>query len=517
MSRMELHLANSIGQACKLAAEQFELRARQYEYRKDPAKWAMDRLSLHLWSKQRAIGEALVTNKKVAVKSGHGIGKSFLAAILVLWWVETHIGEDTLVITTGPTGEAVRGIVWEYVRKMHRSGDFIGVVSEQAEWKDNNRDIIGKGIKPADNNNASFNGRHYKYTLVLIDEACGVPAALFGSAEAITTTDTCRILAIGNPVDPNTEFGNIFLGNGGKGLDTWAKITISVTDNPNFTGEKVPQDMLDNLTSQSQVDAWAEKYGRDSNEFKFKVLGEFPESSDSKMFPLHLLYRGMDAVVLPRQDARPVLGVDVARFGGDSSTCISNLDGLITIEGKWNGKTTVEVAAAVHEIAVRTHASEVRVDAAGVGGGVVDQLRVLSVNHDYVVWEMLGNGATPDPKAYRNTRAFWHGHVYDLLLNSKISLPDITHNEEATQLFEEMRELEKKYTPDWGALQIESKDDMRRRNVKSPDFSDALMYACAPLGSPDDTRSQFGPGDMASYDPYDDPDLMSMGFAISPL
>lgn len=275
--------------------------------------------------------------------------------------------------------------------------------------------------------------------------------------------------------------------------------------------------MRDNLTSVAQVKAWEERYGLDSNEYKFKVLGEFPESSDSKMFPLHLLYRGMNNTVLPRPDSRPKLGVDVARFGGDSSTCVSNLDGLITLEGKWNGKTTVEVAQLVHEIAVARNASEVRVDSAGVGGGVVDQLRILAVNHDYVIWEMHGNGATPDPKKYLNTRAYWHANVFEMLLTDQLSLPDTTGSPEATQLFEEMRELEKKYNVTWGSLQIESKDDMRRRGVKSPDFSDALIYATAPLTDPDDPRSGFGPGDIATYDPYDDPDIVAAGFVISPL
>jgi hypothetical protein len=513
---------NTVAMAADRAMVHFKRRAEQLAYRKDPAKWAKDRLGLYMWSKQRGIAEAIVTNHKVAVKSGHGIGKSFLAAILVLWWIDTHIGEDVLVVTTAPTKSQVTGIVWEYIRKLHlennRKNDrlhkFIGTISEQAEWKDDDRSIIAFGVKPADNNNAGFAGRHYDHTLVLLDEACGVKADLFMSAEAITTTDTCRILAIGNPVDPNTEFGNIFLGNGGRGLDDWDKHTISTLDNPNFTGEDVPASMRNSLTSKAKVDGWRQKWGEDSNEWRIRVTGEFPESSNSKMFPLHLLYQGINTVMVPGETTRCTLGVDVARFGDDSSTVIRYHDGDTSIEGKWNGLNTVQVAQKVHELAVRLNARSVRVDGTGVGSGVVDQLRVLSLNHDYLVIEMVGSASSPDFKKYLNARAWWHQNVYDLLAAGQLHLPDTTNDPEATQLFEEMRELEKKYNVTWGSLQIESKDDMRRRKVSSPDLSDALMYACAPL--PEDSELGYlGPGDMTYYDPMED-DEYSRGWVIAP-
>lgn len=514
---------NTVAMATDRAMVHFRRRAQQLEYRKDPARWVKDKLGQHLWSMQRAVAESIVVNRKTAVKSGHGVGKSYLAAILTLWWIDTHLGEEVLVVTTAPTKSQVTGIIWEYIRKMHADNNrkqdlmnhFVGSISEQAEWKDDDRNVIAMGVKPADNNNAGFAGRHYDHTLVILDEACGVKGDLFMSAEAITTTDTCRILAIGNPVDPNTEFGNIFLGNGGRGLTDWSRHTISVLDSPVFTDEQAPAAILRSLTSKHIVDGWRLKWGEDSNEWRIRVTGEFPESSNSKMFPLHLLYQGINTVMVPQEGTRCVLGVDVARFGDDSSTVVRYHDGDTSIEGKWNGLSTVQVAQKVHELAVRLNARSVRVDGTGVGSGVVDQLRVLSLNHDYVVVEMVGSASSPDYKKFLNARAWWHQNVYDLLARGVLHLPDTTNDADATQLFEEMRELEKKYNVTHGSLQIESKDDMRRRKVSSPDLSDALMYACAPVDE-DSELGMLGPGDMTYYDPSEDFEYLSRGFVISP-
>lgn len=495
MATMTSEVPDTMLEAVTRAAEHYRVKARMALYRNDPALWAKERLGITLWSKQAAIALSVVKNKRTAVKSGHGIGKSYLAAVLIMWWIDTHQDDirEVQVITTAPTWSMVRGIVWEYVRAMHKDHGFLGSINEQAEWRDDERFIRAFGTKPADSSSTGFSGRHYDYTLVLIDEASGVPEILFTSAGTVTTVDTCRILAIGNPIDPNTFFGSLFLSNGGNGLPGWAKYTISTMDTPVFTGEEAPAKMLKSLTSKSQVDDWRDQWGADSNDFKARVLGEFPETTEDSMFPLHLIYRGINLSLDPMalRGIRPVLGVDISRFGTDKSTVISNTGGLIIIEDIWTDKgeginDSIYAAQKVHDIAVRTHAREVRVDSIGPGSGVVDQLRVLCLNHDYVVMGMRGDGASTDNTKYLNARAEWHAQLRDKLAASEISLPDVTKDGEegqekdhdGTQLFEEMRQIKKKYAKNM-TLQIESKEDMRKRGVHSPDISDAVVYATA--------------------------------------
>ena len=75
----------------------------QQRYRTDPAKWALDKLGIVFHDKQIEIGQAIVENRNVAVAAGHGTGKSFQAAILACWWVDTHPLGTAYVATTAPT------------------------------------------------------------------------------------------------------------------------------------------------------------------------------------------------------------------------------------------------------------------------------------------------------------------------------------------------------------------------------------------------------------------------------
>jgi len=58
----------------------------------DPIKWAKERCGIHLWSIQQEIAWSVVNRKRTAVQSAHGMGKSFLAATLAAWWVDTPPG-----------------------------------------------------------------------------------------------------------------------------------------------------------------------------------------------------------------------------------------------------------------------------------------------------------------------------------------------------------------------------------------------------------------------------------------
>src|SRR5258708_6900284 len=114
------------------------------------------------------------------------------------------------------------------------------------------------GRKPPDHNETSFLGTHARYVLVILDEACGIPEWLWHSAERITTGDPMgmRILAIGNPDDPNSHFARIFQN------PDWAHFKTSAHDSPNFTGEEVPAELREKLTSVE----WVEERKRDWGE-----------------------------------------------------------------------------------------------------------------------------------------------------------------------------------------------------------------------------------------------------------
>ncbi|WP_347042032.1 hypothetical protein, partial [Brachybacterium nesterenkovii] len=177
-------------------------------YRTDPKAWAVDKLGVHLWSKQQAIFDSVTEHRRTAVKSCHGAGKSFSAGALAAWWIDTHPVGEAIVVSTAPTYKQVHAVLWEEIRKQHRKGGLPGAVTLDDEWKIGDV-LVGMGRKPADHDAHGFQGIHRRYVLVLLDEACGIPAPLWDAVEAITTNDDARILAIGNPDDPNTQFGTV--------------------------------------------------------------------------------------------------------------------------------------------------------------------------------------------------------------------------------------------------------------------------------------------------------------------
>src|SRR5690625_2523935 len=110
------------------AIEHFENQLVVDRYYNDPAGFAKDVLGIHLWSLQQEIAENILKTKRTAVKAGHGVGKSYLASILAIWWIATRIkhgADKVLVVRTAPTYAQVHGVVWEHIR------NFIGVAAQR--------------------------------------------------------------------------------------------------------------------------------------------------------------------------------------------------------------------------------------------------------------------------------------------------------------------------------------------------------------------------------------------------
>lgn len=486
-------------------------------YREDPVLWIEERLGQTLWSAQKAICHSLVANKNTAIKSCHGIGKSQLAAWLVCWWVDVHPSADTVVVTTAPSSDQVRKIMWEYIRKTHAEFGLRGTVSEQAEWKDERRNIVAYGRKPSDTNMNVIQGEHKKYTLVLIDEAGGVPPNIWVGADAITTMPTNRILAIGNPDNPNTKFGRIFLEP--EKYPEWKTFTVSAFDSPNFTdeGATLPAELCAKLISREWVEAQRIQWGEKDMLYITRVLAQFPESATDALFDPASLAASRDAELVPSTAARPKLGVDVARFGEDRTVVVSNTGGVIEIVDSWDKTDTMETVDRVHNIAMRMSAKEVFVDGTGVGAGVVDALAV-KLQGIYTVVEVTASNRSPDDRQWGNYRAFLYDNLRRLVRDKAVQLPALDPDREVTNtLNDELLGIRYKVKPGTNIMMIESKDEARRRGVKSPDFADAVTYACAPFDV-DDPFAEYNDGDTYTVDAFDViEDELIDSWAISPV
>lgn len=474
----------------KAAAAQLEHQQKMVYYRSHPDEWVKDRLGGYLWSMQAAVAQSVVENKRTAVKSSNGVGKSYLAAILACWWLDVHPVGRALVISTAPTYVQVTRILWRYIRRFHMENELFGTITQTNEWKSPDGTLMGFGRKPNDDDISGFQGYHEDYILAIADEAGGISETLYTGLEAITTNDDARILTIGNPDNRGTEFHKTF----GAPDDIWAKFTISAFDTPVFTGEKVPDSIRRGLTSRQWVEDRARDWGTDSPRYAAKVLGEFPDQSENTLFSQTTLAKGIDTELYVAEDDRPRLGVDVARFGSDFSAIYSYCRGRVRLIDKWSMADTVETSNRIVKWAFELNAYEVRIDGVGLGAGVYDQVNQLSEARFETVG-MIGNAASPDLDKWINARAYWYDTMRQKMHDGELDL-----DFEDRKLKEELEGIQYTFAKR-GSIQIESKDDMKKRGVKSPDFADAAMYACADLGfDPTDPTSKLVPGEVVEFD-----------------
>src|SRR5690606_28446576 len=153
----------------------------------------------------------------------------------------------------------------------------------------------------------------------------------------------------------------------------------------------------------------------------------------------------------------------------------------------------MESAARVHQWAQSLGADEVRIDAEGVGGPILDQIMRLS-DGAYTVIAMKGSAASPDKFRWRNARAYWYDRLREKMFNNEIDI-----DPKDTKLELELEQIQYFFEQRFKALQIESKEDMERRGVKSPDYADAAVYAAADMSSfVDNPLARFAPGDRIS-------------------
>lgn len=478
------------------------------QYIDNPALWAEEYLGIRLWSAQAEVAQSVVTDKNVVVKAGHEVGKSFLAGVLICWWIDTHwqLPGGCFVVSTAPSTSQINAIVWREVRKFHQLAQerfaagkvdhpLPGYITSDAHWRLEGGIELGYGRKPPEGREDTMSGIHARYVLAVGDEAVGLTETLIDDLGNITSNATSRRFLICNPTNPLSYIAKIYKNN----ISSWSKHTISVFQSPNFTGgEGFPVEVLETLVDQTYVDDKIAEWGSEkSPKYISRVLGEFAWDMGFTLIPLEDMATGLDKSIVPSLDSLPVLGVDVSRSEkGDMNTVYKFHDGKLRFVDAWNEKNALRTADRIHALAMENAVSDIRIDAAGLGGPIADAVRERAAGR-YVVYEMLGGDASPDRARWRNARAFWYGSFAERLRDGLI---DIDPADE--QLQEELLGLEIKRTATGvDSLLIESKDDMRKRGIGSPDYADGAIYACVDLAWVNEGLNGMAKGSRVSFEP----------------
>lgn len=210
------------------------------DYSEHPERWLTETLGEYAWSVQREIWRSVVANRATAVPSCFDSGKSFIASRIIAWWIATHPAGEAFVVTTAPTAAQVAAILWREVGKAYRKARERGnplpgriVSSPFSQWKIGD-ELVAYGRKPADYEQAAFQGIHARYVLVILDEASGIAESLWNAVDGLLTNEAARVLAIGNPEDMSSHFAAICQ----PGSD-WHVIRIDGLRTPNFTEAEV--------------------------------------------------------------------------------------------------------------------------------------------------------------------------------------------------------------------------------------------------------------------------------------
>lgn len=438
-------------------------------YRENPAGFVREVLGEQLWSKQAEIAQALMSRRRVAVPSCHAAGKSFLASRIVAWWLSCHPAGDAFVVTSAPTFAQVRAILWREVRRAHKKGKLPGKLNQTEWWLDD--ELVAFGRKPADLDPTAFQGIHARRVLVVFDEACGIPKPLWDAGDTLLTNDQSRFLAIGNPDDANAHFARVCRPGSG-----WTVIRIPAATTPNLSGEAIAPDTAPLLISPLWVAEKRLDWGEGSALWKAKIEAEFPDDGDDSLFPAAWI-RAAAAADLPA--ATPVeLGVDVARFGRDATILMLRAGGRARCVAALRGRDLMAVTGAVIE-AIRSHKPEiVRIDDAGLGGGVSDRLAEIQRESGLPCRIVPVNVARParNSERFANSRAEFFWGLRQRFQDQQIDI-DAADEELHKQLSALTFCLDSR-----GRTKIIGKDDLRRQGISSPDRADALMLAFAGTG-----------------------------------
>ncbi|MGW6416286.1 hypothetical protein [Streptomyces sp. NPDC055055] len=480
-----------------LAALEHRCQAQErYMYR--PDAWAREVIDWQggdgITAYQGDIMSALARHRRVAARGPHGLGKTGMASMVVLWFATTRdaAGVDWKVLTTASAWRHLSVYLWPEIHKWARRirWDVLGrpPFNDLSELLTQNLKLEHGAASPVASNKAELiEGAHADSLLYLIDEAKIVPDATWDAIEGAFSGGRMDgfpeafALAISTPGPTTGRFYDIH--RRAPGLEDW--FTRHVTLEEAIAAGRISEDWARQR---------ARQWGEDSALYANRVLGEFRAADEDSVIPLAWVeaaverWQAWDAAGRPPVEGRRILGVDVARSGGDSTVFARRIGLLIAelvpydrqdtmqttarvqaaITGQGEGQEDGEEEAAAGMVPV--------VDSIGVGGGVVDRLRELGVPVLAYTGAAKTKQRTRDGEfGFTNVRsaAYWRmRELLDPAFGAELALPpdDLLLSDLTTPTWDVTTGVPPK-------IKVEPKEDVVARLGRSPDRGDTVVMA----------------------------------------
>ena len=428
------------------------------EYCHDPVKFVKEVLGATPLPYQEEFLDALAGGeRKMSVRSGHGTGKSTTASWAMLWYVLLRF-PNKVVVTAPTSGQLFDALFAELKRWIGelpiQLQPMLTVKSDRVELAAAPSEAFISARTSRAETPEALAGVHSDNVLLVVDEASGVPEKVFEAAAGSMSGHNATTILLSNPTRSS---GTFFESQTRLSGSYWTR-RWSCVDSP--------------LVSDEFVEEMRLRYGEESNAFRIRVLGEFPLADDDTIIPFHLVEAATQRDVVLDEGASTTWGLDVARFGSDRTVLAKRQGNVITEVNGWQGldlmQTVGRVKAEYDGLPSHLRSMEIMVDVIGMGGGVVDRLRELGMPVRGVnVAESPSMGDT-----YTNLRAELWFKMRGWLEQRGARLP------KNDQLIAELTSIRYSFASS-GKMKAESKDDMRKRGLPSPDFADAVCLTLA--------------------------------------
>jgi phage terminase large subunit len=472
-----------------------DLEAYQYlrdRWRDDPVCYAVDRLGLQPTWQQRQILEALIPEgAKVTVRSGHGVGKTAVAAVAILWFLETR--NFARIPATAPASHQLKDILWGELAKCLRKADDLSrqrgdhpriclsslfrltkdrlydrgapdewFAAARTSGRDNPEALQGfhsSDLTVSDDGHV-VTQQPPGAILFVIEEASGVYEPVFEVAEGALSSPGARVLMVGNPTRNTGTFADSHKHNRGE----YRALHFRSADSPLVDPDYRPR--------------LVRTIGGGSNVVRVRADGEFPKHDDDVLISIELTEAALHKEWPPVVTGVRRLGVDVARFGDDRTVLLLRQGPVVEHIAVHAKQDTMLTVGHVVQAVQAWQAAEVYVDVIGVGAGVYDRLAELQREKKLAATVFAVNVAEAAPERPTDQDAQGKSLRDDLWLKTAAWLRDeapvfAADHEACEDLAGELTSV--KYAPDSsGRLVVESKDSMKARHLRSPDLADAL-------------------------------------------